>query len=207
MTGTNKIHAVWTQIVLALCLAIATSTTSMANETNVEILTHWVIETNDHQSLPFAVVDKVNARAWVFSNRGKLLGTSPVLLGLAVGDDSVPGIGNRPLSAILPHERTTPAGRFMVGLAHNLSGQEILWLDYEQGISLHPVRSADPQERRLERLASPTAHDNRISYGCINVPPIFWHDVVKPTFTNTQGLVYVLPEIHTLKAVFDMSDF
>lgn len=167
-------------------------------------LVDWILRSGDHQDLPFVVVDKIHAHVFVFNKQGVLLGAAPALVGLARGDDGVPGIGDRPLSRIQPQERTTPAGRFVAGLAQNLSGQDILWVDYEQGISLHPVRSVNPKERRLERLASPSASDNRISYGCINVPLPFWQEVVMPAFTGTPGIVYVLPEIRTLRAVFAM---
>ena len=171
---------------------------------NAQALTDWILQTRDHQGLPFVVVDKVNAQVFVFNPLGKLQGTAPALLGLAHGDEGVAGIGERPLSRILPHERTTPAGRFVAALARNVAEEEILWVDYEQGISLHPVRSVNPKERRLERLASPSAQDNRISYGCINVPTTFWRDVVLPAFSGTQGVVYVMPEIRPLHAVFAM---
>lgn len=38
------------------------------------------------------------------------------------------------------------------------------------------------------------ASDNRISYGCINVSEKFFETVVSPTFAQTQGVVYILPE-------------
>ncbi len=160
----------------------------------VRTTVHWVKQTEDHQGSAFVVVDKIHARIYVFSGQGRLLGADAVLLGWARGDQSVPGIGERPLQQIRPSERTTPAGRFVAAWGHNLADQEILWVDYEQGISLHPVRQANPQERRLERLASPSVSDNRISYGCINVGLGFWQQVVKPTFKGKQAMVYVLPE-------------
>ena len=171
---------------------------------HVREVADWVIGVGDHRDQPFVVVDKIHARVFVFNKAGYLQGATPALLGLARGDDSVPGMGDRPLSRIHPKERTTPAGRFDATLARNLSDQDILWVDYDQGISLHPVRSVDLKERRLQRLASPSAHDNRISYGCINVPTAFWRDVVMPTFSGTLGVVYVLPEIRPLRSVFTM---
>jgi hypothetical protein len=51
-------------------------------------------------------------------------------------------------------------------------------------------------------LASPSVHDNRISYGCINVPVHFWRSVVLPAFRDTPGVVYVLPEVRPLESVF-----
>jgi hypothetical protein len=68
-------------------------------------------------------------------------------------------------------------------------------------VSLHPVINTVPSERRLQRLATPTAADNRISYGCINVPVAFFRDVVRPAFSGRGGMVYVLPEERPLWAV------
>jgi hypothetical protein len=172
--------------------------------TNAREVADWVLQSEDHQGLPFVVVDKTAARVYVFNRQGRLLGAAAALVGLTRGDEGIPGIGDRPLALIQPLERTTPAGRFTASLAKNVWGQAILWVDYEQGISLHPVRSVDPRERRLERLASPSTKDNRISYGCINVPYAFWTEVVQPQFQSSMGLVYVLPDTKPLKTVFKM---
>lgn len=169
---------------------------------NAREVTDWVLRSRDHQGMPFVVVDKTEARVFVFNPQGRLQGAAAVLVGLTRGDEGVPGIGDRPLALIRPFERTTPAGRFSASLDKNVSGQAIMWVDYEQGISLHPVRSVDPRERRLERLASSTAADHRISYGCINVPHSFWNQVVLPQFQNTMGVVYVLPDTRSLNAIF-----
>jgi hypothetical protein len=67
---------------------------------------------------------------------------------------------------------------------------------------MHRVHTNKPQERRLQRLATPTPLDNRISYGCINVPVKFYENVVRPAFTGTNGVVYVLPETRSTREVF-----
>ncbi len=162
----------------------------------------WVVDSGDSQRMPFAIIDKKDAKVFVFDADGQLRGTAPALLGLAVGDDAVPGIGNRPLSTIRPEERTTPAGRFVASLDRNLKGKEILWVDYAGAVSLHPVVKGTPLERRLERLTSPSPLDNRISYGCINVPAQFFDKVVRPAFTGTSGIVYVLPETGSAQTLF-----
>lgn len=162
----------------------------------------WVVDSGDSRRMPFVIVDKKDARVFVFDADGDLRGTAPALLGLAVGDDSVPDIGNRPLSSIRPEERTTPAGRFEAELGHNLKGKQILWVDYAGAVSLHPVVPGTPLERRQQRLTSPTPLDNRISYGCINVPLQFFDNVVLPAFTGTSGIVYVLPETRSVQALF-----
>ena len=169
---------------------------------SAQSVVHWILDTGDHQQLPFAVVDKIHARVFVFHRTGRLLGSAPVLLGQALGDEGVAGVGERPLSQIPPEARITPSGRFVAQLDRNVAGQSIMWVDYEQAISMHPVRSHNPQERRLERLASPTVQDNRITYGCINVPTLFWRTVIAPAFRGTRGIVYILPDSHPLVSVF-----
>jgi hypothetical protein len=162
----------------------------------------WVVDAGDNQGMPFMIVDKVNAKVLVFDANGKLRGAAPALLGLARGDDSTPGIGERKISTIRPEERTTPAGRFVASLDRDARGEEFLWIDYRTAISLHRVVKGKPAERRAERLRSATAADNRISYGCINVPVKFYNKVVSPAFTGTNGIVYVLPETRPAREVF-----
>ena len=156
----------------------------------------------DNAQMPFIVVDKTDARVFVFHANGTLRQSAPALLGSATGDDTAPGIGDRPLSAILPAERTTPAGRFIASMDRNLHGAPMLWVDYDSALSMHPVITSNVREQRAQRLATPTPLDNRISYGCINVPASFFKDVVMPSFKGSAGGVYVLPEVRPLEEVF-----
>lgn len=84
----------------------------------------------------------------------------------------------------------------------NTLGEDVVWVDYDNAVSMHRVRATDPQERRLERLDSNSAVDNRISYGCINIPVAFYDAVVRPVFGAGRGVVYVLPEVEPLHATF-----
>jgi hypothetical protein len=168
----------------------------------VRAIISWITDSGDNLGMPFMIVDKREARVLMFDARGQLSGEASALLGMAMGDDSVPGIGDLALANIPPDERTTPAGRFVASLGRNLKGGEILWVDYENAISLHPVVAGTPRERRSERLATPHAHDKRITYGCINVPKAFYTTVVSPAFKHTNGIVYVLPETRSAHAVF-----
>lgn len=169
---------------------------------DVRDMAQWVLASDNNRSLSFIIVDKKQARVFVFAADGKLAGASAALLGAAIGDDAVPGIGERKLSNILPAERTTPAGRFVAALDHNLAGKDILWVDYANAISLHRVVTGSPKEQRAQRLASATPDDNRISYGCINVPARFFDHVVIPAFKGSKGIVYILPETRPIGAVF-----
>jgi hypothetical protein len=162
----------------------------------------WIVASGDNRGLPFAVIDKTAAKLYVFEPDGHLRGAAPVLLGIAKGDDSVPGIGDRPLSAMPPEVRTTPAGRFVVSMGRNAHGKTVVWVDYDAAVSMHRVINTNPKERRPHRLETPTPLDNRISYGCINVPIKFFDDVVEPSFEGTDGIVYILPEVHPIRSVF-----
>jgi len=169
-------------------------------------ITDWIVDAADNLGLPFVIVDKTDARVFVFDAGGRILGAAPALLGLARGDHTVPGIGDREYSDMRPADRTTPAGRFVAALGRNLRGEDIVWVDYDAAVSLHRVITTKPRERRLERLATPTPLDNRISYGCINVPARFYETVVNPAFTGTDGIVYVLPETRSVREVFGSYD-
>ena len=145
---------------------------------------------------PFAIVDKKSARLYVFHADGRLAGASAALLGLARGDVSPPGIGQRVLSGIAPQERITPAGRFDSEPGRNLKGEAIVWIDYEAAVAIHRLRPAPPAERRPQRLASDSAEDRRISLGCVVVSAEFYDEVVAPLLGRRRGVVYVLPEMN-----------
>lgn len=167
---------------------------------------NWIVDSGDNQRMPFVLIDKVNARVFVFDASGQLKGAAAALLGLARGDDSTPGIGQRKLSTIRPEERTTPAGRFVASLDRDPRGVEMLWVDYDTAISMHRVVTSNAREHRAQRLATPTPDDNRISYGCINIPAAFYDKVVSPAFTGTNGIVYILPETRSAREVFKSYD-
>ena len=165
----------------------------------------WVVLSSDNNGLPFIIVDKVNATLFLFSTAGGIRAAVPALVGADRGDDSVPGIGTRPLAAIRPAERTTPAGRFVARLGHDSSGADILWVDYDDAIALHRVSDRKPgpsAQSRAQRLHSTVAGDRRASLGCIGVSSGFYTGFVRPTFSAAGGIVYVLPETRTAAAEF-----
>ena len=172
---------------------------------DTQLVTNWVVASHDNQDLPFVIIDKTQAKVFVFDNEGRLQGASLALLGMAHGDDSVPGIGSRKLSTIRPDERFTPAGRFVASLGRDFE-QDLLWVDYGTSVSLHRVVTGAPSDHRRERLATKSALDKRITYGCINVPPGFYDGVIRKTFTGTVGVVYILPEVKAIADVFPITD-
>ncbi|MBA4263480.1 MAG: L,D-transpeptidase [Comamonadaceae bacterium] len=168
----------------------------------VKKVASWSAATQDHAGMPFVVVDKQSARLYVFDASARLQADTAVLLGSAIGDHTVPGVGDKAIADVLPEERTTPAGRFNGLVGENLSGEDVVWVDYDAAVSMHRVRAHRASERRLERLASPTIEDNRISYGCINVPVEFFETHILPVFSRMSAAIYVLPDQLTLDEVF-----
>lgn len=164
----------------------------------------WVVASGDNDGLPFIIIDKIRAKVFIFNKSGRLLGATFALLGKARGDDSVPGIGSQKLSTITPDERTTPAGRFVAELGRDFD-HGVLWVDYGDSIAMHRVIVGDPGDHRFQRLATTSALDKRITYGCINVPIKFYDDVVLETFAGTTGIVYILPDTKTIQEVFPIS--
>ncbi len=149
----------------------------------------WVITSGDNQGLPFAIVDKVQAEVFVFDPDGQLRGAAsgPDGHGPAATISWNPASANGNLSTIRPEERTTPLAASSPGFGQVRGEETILWVDYEDAISIHPVITANRKEHRLQRLKTPTPEDNRITFGCINVPAGFYEDVVRRTFTGTKG--------------------
>jgi hypothetical protein len=62
-------------------------------------------------------------------------------------------------------------------------------------IAIHAADTSTPSENRLGRLETPTAEDNRISYGCINTKHATFVNKIKPNIDKLNGgLVFVLPD-------------
>ncbi|KAF1708581.1 hypothetical protein CSC70_12775 [Pseudoxanthomonas kalamensis DSM 18571] len=164
-------------------------------------LAGWVIASNDSQGYPFAVIDKAAAQVLVFGGDGRLRGAAPGLFGSAVGDHSAPGVAGLALREIPGRDRTTPAGRFVGGFGPSIDAGRVLWVDYDSAVSLHPTATGVPAERRVERLASPSPDDNRITHGCINVAPEFYEQILSPTFERG-GVFYILPDTAPMAETF-----
>jgi hypothetical protein len=162
----------------------------------------WIADSRDAGGASFVIIDKKSAKLYVFDGDARLRGSAPVLLGAARGDDTAPDIGTRPLAKVLPEERTTPAGRFIGERGHNARGEDVVWVDYDAAVSMHRVLTTNPAERRLERLATPGVDDNRISYGCVNVPVAFYEAHLRPVFADQRAIIYVLPDVKPLEQVF-----
>lgn len=164
----------------------------------------WVSSAGDNHGLPYLIVDKPHAALFLYDSSGKQLAAVPVLIGIAPGDDATPGIGAKQLSEIGPAEKTTPAGRYLARFGLAIGKERVLWVDYYTSVALHPVPTgtAARKEKRRERLASPTPDDNRITFGCINVPSTFYAKLLSPMYKGKGGYVYILPDSKPIEEVF-----
>ena len=163
---------------------------------------NWIAASGDNKGSAFVIVDKKMAKVYVFDAAAQLRGASAALMGSAVGDDTAPGVGKLAIADVKPEQRTTPAGRFVAERGRNARGEDVVWIDYDNAVSMHRVVTQVASERRLERLASTSTQDKRISYGCINLPVAFYDEHIRPTFAAQTAVVYVLPEVKTVQQVF-----
>lgn len=163
----------------------------------------WILDAADHGGQPFAIVDKNEARIYVFDAAGRLAGASSALLGQARGDQSAPGVGERTQAGNVPfNERTTPSGRFVSEPGRNLDGDHVVWVDYDTAFAIHRVRPGPGRRAREVRLASRTPRDNRASLGCVVVTEAFYSGVVQPLLGRKRAVVYVLPEDRPVREMF-----
>ena len=169
---------------------------------DARFIADWVAESGDNGGVDFIIVDKQRATAYVFDVRAHLRGSTPVLIGAALGDALAPGTGSLPWADVRQKDRITPAGRFVAERGHDETGQDVIWIDYDAGIAMHRVFTAVPQEHRLERLATKSVTDKRISYGCINVGAAFYDAYIRPVFARHPAVVYVLPDTLPVGQVF-----
>jgi hypothetical protein len=164
----------------------------------------WATRAGNAQGKPFAIVDKREARLFVFTADGRLIGDTAALLGITRGDANI-ALNGRPITDLAPNERTTPAGRFESEPGRNDKGEAIVWFDYDAALAIHRLRPVAAKQRRAQRLSTDAADDNRISLGCVVVDEAFYDMVVAPTLGRQRGVVYVLPETRAAWSWFDMT--
>src|SRR5436190_14411203 len=127
-------------------VAQAADSDRIASRTALQFWT-WVTASRDNGNLPFIIIDKANASLIILNAQGELQGFSPVLLGIARGDDATPGVGDRELNEIGPAEKTTPAGRFVARIGPTKGNQKVLWADLNTSVALHPVVTSNQKAR------------------------------------------------------------
>jgi len=167
---------------------------------DVRRMANWVAVSDDNGTRAFVIIDKPQARVYLFGPDAHLRAAATALLGSARGDDTVPGVGDKPIKEVLPEEKTTPAGRFIARVGESSTrGEDVVWVDYEAAVSMHRIIKVP---ERLKAMATPDVEDNRMSFGCINLPDAFYEGQLRPAIDHHGLVVYVLPETPPIEQTF-----
>lgn len=168
--------------------------------TDARRLANWIAVSHDNGPRAFAILDKRQAKVFLFGPDARLRAATPALLGSAHGDDTVPGIGDKLLKDVKDDEKTTPAGRFVAEVGESSSrGEDVVWVDYDAAVSMHRIIKVPA---RLKAMATPDVADNRMSFGCINLPDAFYEGKLRPAIDHHGLVVYILPETRSIERTF-----
>ena len=155
----------------------------------------------------FMVIDKPNATLYAYDKEGNLVGTTAALTGKAFGD--VATDANKAIEDYTDTDKITPAGKFTGNFSFNEDYGSVVALaetvNEQTFVAVHRTYLGNPSEKRAERLATPTVADNRVSYGCINVPSEFYDSVVAEYFVNPSQ-IYVMPDQSDAKKFFNVQE-
>lgn len=167
---------------------------------DVRRMANWVVDSHDNAAHWFVVLDKPNAKVFLFDSDAHLQAATPTVIGSAIGDDLYPGVGDKPLAELKPYERTTPAGRFVAEVGETSSRHEdVVWVDYDSATSMHRIIKLP---ERLKAIETPDPADNRLSNGCINLPDAFYEKALRPAVDRNGVVIYILPETRPIKQTF-----
>lgn len=191
--------AIWNAIkknvaAVSMALAITTGTTlAIPTEANAATPTETAVVQNivgrsDNQGKQFIVADKQAGTLTMYTASGQQITSTPALFGKTKGD----GVSSK----------NTPSGRFETKQANvsteGYGGSAQVLTQNGQNLQLggssyaiHRVYTKYASENRQGRLDTPTATDNRISLGCINVPVDFYDTYLS---SDQDTVVYVMPE-------------
>ena len=191
--------AIWNAIkknvaAVSMALAITTGTTlAIPTEANAATPTETavvqnIVGQNDNQGKQFIVADKQAGTLTMYTASGQQITSTPALFGKTAGDSV--------------SSKNTPSGRFEAKQANvrteGYGGSAQVLTQNGQNLQLggssyaiHRVYTKYASENRQGRLDTPTATDNRISLGCINVPVDFYDTYLN---SDQDTVVYVMPE-------------
>lgn len=150
----------------------------------------------------FMIADKPNGMMHVFYADGTVLAQEPALFGKDTGDK----LGK---SSLAGGPKITPAGKYtLTYVADNeYTGGHVFQLEetVDKGdnsmIAVHAAWLGDAKEQRAQRLESPSAADNRISYGCVNTShDLFLNKLMPNSAKFNGGMIFILPDSQELTA-------
>lgn len=158
-----------------------------------EVVANWVRATDANRGKSFIVADKAAGQLHAFMADGTLIRSAPALYGESLADAMTPEQLAKPLDKMTRADKITPAGRWNVTLQDSPEYGWVLSFKGGNGLAIHSVYLGTPSENRLGRLSSKISSDNYVSWGCINVPAEFAHNVLKDNFTSKDHGLFILP--------------
>lgn len=165
-----------------------------------------------HPNKPIVIVDKQMGLTYMIDANGVLAGKSASLTGKTKGDfRSEEAKKTASVESIAEKDKVTEAGMFEGALKKSEDYGRVITLQEfnNYSVALHQTYLKKPAERRQERLESATPEDNRISFGCINVPNEFMQNVVLKSipYGMTRFPIVVIPESKSIQAFWPSEDF
>jgi hypothetical protein len=161
---------------------------------------------------PIAIVDKQMGLTYVIDANGVLAGKSASLTGKTKGDvrsEAAKKTAN--VESIAEKDKVTEAGMFDASVKNVPHYGNVITLQIfdNYSIAMHPTYLGAPAEQRQARLESATPEDNRISFGCINVPNEFMQNVVFKVIPKgvKSFPIVVIPESKSIQEFFPTEDF
>jgi hypothetical protein len=149
----------------------------------------WIQSSKDNKGKAYLIADKQSGEIHIVSPNGTIEATAPALYGRTIGDSKV--FGETPAGIFTVQQTSAPASY----------GGDIQQFATAADGSIYAVHRVltNNKQNRIERLATPTAADNRISLGCINIPADLYNKYLSGKF---EGKLYVLPDQRSLGEVF-----
>jgi len=150
----------------------------------------------------YLIIDKPSATMFVFNNSKELVATFPVLLGQTKGES--PNTADSDSDVAI--NATTPAGKYKMGemgitdINKNdsiLYHGRIISLLGGGGLAMHVTYPLELQ-KRTRALNTPTAEDNRMSWGCINISPENFDKFIRPYFAKGDQIIFITSDNPTL---------
>jgi hypothetical protein len=137
-------------------------------------------------NLPFMIVDKVNARVFLFDGQGRIKHNVRVAQACRRRRSDA----RHRAAPVVNRPEGEPRGRFVPSLDHRHPAKEIR-VDYDTALSHHAVVKGTARNAAQSWLAASASarKPNTISYGCINVPVPFCRHLV--SLQSANGIVYI----------------
>lgn len=127
---------------------------------------------------PTLTVDKSLGKLIIYYPDTKSTVETPVLTGASKEDYLNLSIYNNDM----PHDSITPIGTYITHHMYSTKLEEPI-LSFITGFTkiaaIHPLWMENPNQKRVNRLKSPTPFDNHITNGCINIDPKFFSRYLK----------------------------